>query len=120
VSEGTKNSLRNDLLKYYYDCLKKGYRSEKDTHNFEGMYTSYIALGGNSFIKDEIYPKFHEEIPFLTEKEIYELEHKSRSEKDELNKKLNQVIERSMNCPHFDNNTEKSIKCQKTKKSKGE
>jgi hypothetical protein len=119
VSEGTKNSLRNDLLKYYYDCLKKGYRSEKDTHNFEGMYTSYIALGGNSFIKDEIYPKFHEEIELLTEKQIYELEHTNRSEKDEFNKKLDQVIARSMNCPYFDN-TNKVTKCQKTKKSKGE
>ena len=113
VADGTRNSLRNDILKYYYDCLKKGYRTEKDTNNFDGMYNSYIALGGNSFIKEEIYPKFHDEIELLTEKEVYEIEHIKKSEKEDFDKKLEFVINRSMQCPLY-----KEKKTRKTKTSK--
>lgn len=99
VANGTRNSLRTDILKYYYDCLKKGYRTEKDTKTFEGMFNSYVELGGNSFIKTEISPNFHNEIPYKTEKEVYEIEHIRKSNKEEFDKKLELVISRSMNCP---------------------
>ena len=44
------DSLRNQLLAVYRHCKKQGYRTEQDVENFEYMYRSYKALGGNSFI----------------------------------------------------------------------
>ena len=51
-------SLKNDLLHIYYDCKAKGYKTNWDAHTFEAMYVAYTKMGGNSFIKDDIKPKF--------------------------------------------------------------
>lgn len=51
-------SLKNDLLNIYYNCKAKGYKTNWDAHNFKAMYTAYTKMGGNSFIKDDIKPKF--------------------------------------------------------------
>ena len=59
VAQGTKASLRNDLLKCYYDCKAKGYRTEDDTKNFTAMQSAYHSLGGNSFIDKDISPMFY-------------------------------------------------------------
>lgn len=48
--EGTKASLRNDLLNCYYDCSKKGFRTNEDIMNWQAMLSAYYNLGGNSFI----------------------------------------------------------------------
>ena len=58
VSDGTLSSLRNDLLKCYYECLAKGYRTCNDSENFNDMFESYSSLGGNSFINQDIVPAF--------------------------------------------------------------
>ena len=50
--EGTKCSLRNDILTLYYKCCEKGYRNDYDYQNIHEMYDAYQELDGNSFIKD--------------------------------------------------------------------
>lgn len=58
VSKGTLSGLRNDILKSYYDCVEKGYRTQDDSENFREMYQAYKNLGGNSFIDEDIVPSF--------------------------------------------------------------
>lgn len=50
--EGTQAGLRNDLLKLYYDCVNKGFKTRYDAENFCDMYVAYTKLGGNSFIHE--------------------------------------------------------------------
>lgn len=52
--EGTQAGLRNDLLRTYYDCAARGYKTRYDAENFCDMYHAYIKLGGNSFIQNEV------------------------------------------------------------------
>lgn len=114
VADGTRNSLKNDILKCYYDCLKKGYRSQNDTDNFRSMFDSYIALGGNSFIRDEIYPLFYEQISFKTAKEIAEIEHDRRTKRDQESAQLQAVVDRGLNCPYY--NKKKTVRKRSSKK----
>lgn len=58
VGTGTLSSLRNDILKSYYDCVIRGYRTQDDSENFREMYQAYKNLGGNSFIDEDIVPSF--------------------------------------------------------------
>lgn len=60
--EGTQAGLRNDLLKTYYDCAARGYKTRYDAENFCDMYHAYTKLGGNSFIQNEV-SKWFEEVP---------------------------------------------------------
>ena len=52
ISSGTLSGLRNDILDCYYRCLEKGYRNDWDYTNIHDLYTSYLDLGGNSFVAD--------------------------------------------------------------------
>lgn len=52
VSDGTLSTLRNDILKRYYECNDKGYRTDYDYENIHHLYDSYHVLGGNSFVED--------------------------------------------------------------------
>lgn len=74
VGDGTLSSLRNDILKCYYDCLAKGYRNDFDYENLHDLYTSYDGLNGNSFVAD-IVKRFDE----LPTKEQYRKEHEEES-----------------------------------------
>lgn len=58
LKQANRDSLRNQLFASYRHCAKLGYRSVEDTTNWDAMYDSYIALGGNGFIP-ELYTKFH-------------------------------------------------------------
>lgn len=60
-SEALKASLRNSILKIYYDCKAKGYITTFQLQNVTELFENYKALGGNSFIShimDEIFTKF--------------------------------------------------------------
>lgn len=70
MTQGTKATLRNDLLKCYYDCKAKGYRTEDDTKNFTEMKNAYHKLGGNSFIDKDISPMFYSIKVYNVELEI--------------------------------------------------
>ena len=61
LKQANRDSLRNQLFASYRYCRKTGFRSIEDTKNWESMYESYIALGGNGFIP-ELKTKF-EAIP---------------------------------------------------------
>ena len=52
VGNGTLSSLRNDILRCYYDCLAKGYRNDFDYENIHDLFESYENLNGNSFVAD--------------------------------------------------------------------
>lgn len=54
ISEGTLCVLRNDILKGYYDCVKKGFRNDYDYTNIHELYDAYQKLHGNSFVADII------------------------------------------------------------------
>lgn len=59
-SEALKASLRNSILKIYYDCKAKGYITTFQLQNVTELFENYKALGGNSFIShlmDEILNK---------------------------------------------------------------
>ena len=59
-SEALKASLRNSILKIYYDCKTKGYITTFQLQNVTELFENYKALGGNSFIShlmDEILNK---------------------------------------------------------------
>ena len=58
LKQANRDSLRNQLFASYRHCAKLGYRSVEDTTNWDAMYDSYIALGGNGFIP-ELHDKFH-------------------------------------------------------------
>lgn len=59
-AEGTCAGLRCQLLEFYYDCAKKGFRTQDDSENFTNMYSAYAKLGGNSFIQKDISKWFYE------------------------------------------------------------
>ena len=80
VSSGTLSSLRNDILKDYYICRAKGYRSDYDFSNMHSMYKSYSELGGNSFVSDIM-----ERFDSLPTQEEYE-ENKRKEEEEQKNK----------------------------------
>lgn len=50
ISEGVRDSLRNQLHTLYKHCLKVGFRTSEDTQNFEHMFESYTKLGGNGYM----------------------------------------------------------------------
>ncbi len=52
VGDGTKCTLRNDILKFYYECCAKGFRNDDDYQDMIKLYEAYTALGGNSFISE--------------------------------------------------------------------
>lgn len=52
IGNGTLSTLRNDILRCYYDCLGKGYRNDYDYENLHDLYDSYDELNGNSFVSD--------------------------------------------------------------------
>ena len=54
VEDGTLSTLRSDILKNYYDCVKKRHRNDDDYTNIHKLYQSYKNLNGNSFVKDVI------------------------------------------------------------------
>lgn len=58
LKQANRDSLRNQLFASYRHCAKLGYRSVEDTTNWDAMYESYVALGGNGFIH-ELRDKFH-------------------------------------------------------------
>ena len=58
LKQANRDSLRNQLFASYRHCAKLGYRSVEDTTNWDAMYDSYLALGGNGFIP-ELHDKFH-------------------------------------------------------------
>ena len=57
LKQANRDSLRNQLFASYRHCAKLGFRTIEDTNNWEAMYESYIALGGNGFMP-EIKEKF--------------------------------------------------------------
>lgn len=56
----TQASLRNDILVSFYQCAKKGYRTQDDSENFRHMYDAYHGIQGNSFIDKDISGWFYE------------------------------------------------------------
>ena len=46
--------LRNSLMNIYYNCALRGYRTEDDSKNYREMHEVYSALGGNSFIDNDV------------------------------------------------------------------
>ena len=71
LTEGTLSGLRNDILKCYYDCVRKGYRNDYDYTNMHDLFDAYKGLNGNSFVQDII--KRFDELPT---KEEYRQAHK--------------------------------------------
>jgi len=57
LKQANRDSLRNQLFASYRHCAKLGFRTMEDTKNWEAMYDSYVALGGNGFMP-EIKEKF--------------------------------------------------------------
>ena len=55
-------ALRNSLMTIYYDCSKKGYRTEDDSKNYREMHEAYNASGGNSFIDSDV-SRWFDELP---------------------------------------------------------
>lgn len=49
-SEALKASLRNSILKIYYDCKAKGYITTFQLQNVTELFNNYKNLSGNSFI----------------------------------------------------------------------
>lgn len=77
VGEGTLSSLRNDILKCYYECVRKGYRNDYDYTNIHDLFEAYCALHGNSFIRD-VMGRF-DSLP--TKEEYQEVHHDVKKEK---------------------------------------
>lgn len=75
VCEGTLCSLRNDILKCYYQCVAKGYRNDYDYQNVHDLYAAYEDLNGNSFIRD-IMIRF-DALPTKEEYKKQEVEHEN-------------------------------------------
>ncbi len=50
-NEALKATLRNSILVIYYTQTQKGYMTTFDLSNLTELYDSYLALGGNSFVK---------------------------------------------------------------------
>jgi len=50
-SKADRDMLRDAMLRLYYNCYElKGWISVNDMENFQHMFESYIALGGNGMI----------------------------------------------------------------------
>jgi len=74
LAAANRDSLRNQLLTVFRECQAKGYKTTEDIRNFEYMFDSYKALGGNSFMIDiakqmEHIPPKVEGITIITDKE---------------------------------------------------
>ena len=52
--------LRNSLMNIYYACNEKGYRTEDDSKNYREMHDAYHAIGGNSFIDNDVSQWFND------------------------------------------------------------
>ena len=50
-NEALKATIRNSILVIYYTQTSKGYMTTFDLSNLTELYDSYLALGGNSFVK---------------------------------------------------------------------
>ena len=50
-NEALKATIRNSILVIYYTQTQKGYMTTFDLSNLTELYDSYLALGGNSFVK---------------------------------------------------------------------
>lgn len=57
IEDGIKSQLKYSLLSSYNSCVREG-KSTVDAEVWNDMYKSYIALGGNGMMKDDIKPKF--------------------------------------------------------------
>lgn len=77
TADGTLASLRNDILKCYYECYDKGYRNDYDYQDVHDLYEAYKELDGNSFI-DNIMVRF-DALP--TEEEFERAQKKQRRKK---------------------------------------
>lgn len=100
VASGTLASLRNDLLDCYYSCKAKGYRNTDDTKTFNNMFEAYTNLGGNDIIEEDVSPSFHL-LPLYTLEEEVAIRHQTMRKQEELEKKLQEVIERSSTCIRY-------------------
>ena len=54
VTEGTLSTLRSEILRCYYSCVDKGYRTDYDYQNIHELYEAYNGLHGNSFVHDVV------------------------------------------------------------------
>ena len=57
-SRALKNLLNYDLVSQYYQYKQIGRVPRHVKESWNAMYVSYIELGGNSFVKDDIKPKW--------------------------------------------------------------
>lgn len=73
LQNGTQCSLRTAILRSYYECLAKGYKTNEDAENMDRLFDAYYKLGGNSFVQHTVEPKFRE-LPSEVE---YEKAHKN-------------------------------------------
>ena len=115
VSIGTLASLRNDLLECYYSCKKKGYRNTDDTKNFNRMFNAYIDLGGNDIIEHDVAPAFHE-LHLVTQEEEIQIQHSILSKQESFEHTIEEVIERSLQCPYFGSDKVKKTTTTRTRK----
>lgn len=51
VEDSLQASIRVQLLESYYKIKERGYITAFERDAFDGLYASYIKLGGNSFVK---------------------------------------------------------------------
>ena len=78
-------ALRNSLMRLYYDCKEKGYRTVDDSKNYREMHEAYNAIGGNSFIDSDI-SRWFEDLP-LTPNDYIPPQKKIRTTKTTTKKK---------------------------------
>lgn len=57
-SRALKNLLNHNLVSQYYQYKQVGKVPRHVKESWNDMYTSYVELGGNSFIKHDIKPKW--------------------------------------------------------------
>jgi len=57
-SRAIRNLLNNNLVSQYYQYKEIGRVPRHVKESWNEMYASYIELDGNSFIKDDIKPKW--------------------------------------------------------------
>ena len=58
LGDGSKASLKNDLITCFYRCRDKGFKTDDDATNFRTMLEAYHKLHGNSFIDEDVIPAF--------------------------------------------------------------
>jgi len=57
-SRALKNLLRHELISQYYQYREIGKVPRHIKESWNEMYSSYIELNGNGFMKDDIKPKW--------------------------------------------------------------